>query len=50
LILTWLDAYNALQAEILNTLEDYEESALELGPEALRQLVILKNYIERETK
>ncbi|MDA2930498.1 hypothetical protein MYX84_11225 [Acidobacteria bacterium AH-259-O06] len=44
----WVEAYNGLQAEILNTLEDYEENRRRLGREPLRQLTVLRRFIERK--
>ena len=44
---TWIEAFNGLQAEILNTFEDYEDNEHQLGPEPLRQLAELRGYIER---
>lgn len=46
---TWLDAYKALQAEILNTLEDYIENEDQLGPDPRNQLSILRTYIKNKT-
>lgn len=39
------EALGGLQAEILNTLEEYEEHSSQLGPEPQRQLDELRRYI-----
>lgn len=41
------DAFDGLQAEILNTFEDYEEHEDQLGPDPRRQLLVLRSYIEK---
>jgi len=41
------EAFDGLQAEILNTFEDYEEHEDELGPDPRRQLLVLRSYIEK---
>jgi len=42
---TTLEAINGLKAEILDTLEDYEQHEDRLGPEPQRQLAVLRSYI-----
>ena len=44
---SWIEAYNGLKAEILNTFEDYEEDESILGPEPKRQLAVLRRCILR---
>ena len=48
--IAWIDesreeAISGLRAEVLNTLEDYEEHEAVLGPEPRRQLNVLREYI-----
>ena len=45
---TRLEALNGLKAQILNTLDDYEENENQLGPEPRRQLDLLRSYIRRD--
>ena len=40
------EALNGLKAEILDTLEEYEEHEPHLGPEPVRQLAVLRRYIK----
>jgi len=42
---TILEALNGLKAEILDTLEDYEQHEDRLGPGPQRQLAVLRSYI-----
>lgn len=43
------DAFDGLQAEILNTFEDNEEHEDQLGPDPRRQLLLLRSFIEKAT-
>lgn len=42
---TILEALNGLKAEVLDTLEDYEQHEDRLGPGPQRQLAVLRSYI-----
>lgn len=43
---TWIEAFNGLQAEILDTFEDYVENESILGPEPQRQLAVLREFLK----
>lgn len=47
---TWLDAFKALQAAILNTLEDCMEHKDHLGPSPQKQLAVLRAYIKNKKR
>ena len=46
---SWIEAYNGVKTEILNTFEDYEENKSILGPEPQRQLSVLRRHIRRNS-